>query len=266
MKTRILATVGELGLGLLVGFVTYQVSGERDAATGIMSVVVGLLTSLLAGTLSQHFYEETQGRRLADRLDALIERVSDRMLSAADAASALKYGGVEIPRAQVTRVWLDRLWRTSQRYWGVIYTAPGEVVDTRIFHLGLAILSAKVRVDQVDVRRIFVVDSQQELQHVLPAMRLQQERELNVRWVLRSALESHPLLQAQLGSLPSLDFVVIDRSVVWLLLLDGDRRIRSGSLHFDDALNERFGEVFRLMWDAGSPLPAMPAGGEPPPE
>lgn len=254
MRTRILLTLGELGLGVVVGFITYQVSDERDAVTGILSLAVGLLVSLLAATVSQHFYEETQERRMAERLDSLIDRVSDRLLSSADAAHALRYGGVEIPRAEVTRVWLDRLWRTSSRYWGVIYTAPGEVVDTSVFQLGLAILSAKVRVDQVDVRRIFVVEDQKELEHLMPAMRAQQESQINVRYALRASLDAHPLLKTQLGQLPTLDFTVVDRSVVWMLLLDRSRRIRSGALHFDEAMNARFGEVYRLMWDTASSL------------
>jgi hypothetical protein len=248
--------LGELGLGVVVGFIAYAVAGEQDALTGTLSVAVGLLTSLLAATLMQHFHEQNNQRELQARLDLLIDRVSDRALSAADAASALRYGGVEIPRAQVTRVWLDRLWRTSSRYWGMIYTAPGEVLDTNIFRLGLAILSAKVRVDQVDVRRIFVVDSEAELVHTMPAIREQQDNQINVRYVLRATLDAHPILKTQLAQLATLDFTVIDRSVVWQLLLDRNRRIKSGSLHFDDEMNTRFAEVYRMLWDTATPLSA----------
>src|SRR5688572_25505903 len=197
MKRPVLATLAELGVGILVGLVAFRVSGENDAVTGMLSIVVGLLTSLLVGVLNQHFQEESNDRRLNDRIDLLIDRVSDRALNAADAATALRYGGVEIPRADVTRVWLDRLWRTTSRYWGVIYTAPGEVVDTSVFQLGLAVLSAKVRVDQVDVRRIFVVDSEDELHHVLPFMREQQDSQIAVRYIMRSTVDAHALLKTQ---------------------------------------------------------------------
>ena len=258
LRSPILITLGELILGFVVGLITYRVSGATDAITGILSVAVGLLTSLLAATFAQRFNEEMSQRRLAERMDHLIHTLSDRVGTSADAASALRYGGVEIPRGEVTRVWLDRLWRTSSRYWGAIYTAPGEVVDTSIYQLGLAILSAKVRVDHVDVRRIFVVDDHQELEHLLPAMRAQ-EGHISVRYVLRTTLDHHSLLSTQLAQLPSLDFTIIDRDVVWLLLLDGGRRIRAGTLHFDETMNNRFGEVFRLMWDTATPLPVVAA-------
>lgn len=260
MRHPILLTLSELGLGIVVGCIAYFLSGERDAVIGTLSVAIGLLTSLLAATLTQHFQVQADQRRLQERLDLLVERVSDRELSSADAASALRYGGVEIPRSGVTRVWLDRLWRTSSRYWGVLYTAPGEVVDTSVFRLGLAILSAKVRVDQVDVRRIFIIDDDQELAHIRPTMGEQLESNISVRYIFRSTIDAHPLLKAQVRQLSSLDFTVIDRKVVWILQLDRNRRIRSGSLHFDDALNARMGEVYRLMWDTATPVdaPATP--------
>ena len=250
MKSPVLRTLGEISLGLVVGLIAYYLSGERDATIGALSLGVGLLTSLLAAVLGQHFQEDANYRALNERLDALIGRMSDRTLTAADAASALRYGGVDIPRADVTRVWIDRLWRASSRYWGVIYTAPGEVVDTSVFQLGLAILSAKVRVDQVDVRRIFLIDDETELQHVLPFMRTQQDSGISVRYLFRSSVDTHPLLKSQVKTLASIDFAVMDRDVVWLLLLDRSRRIRSGALHFDETLNAHYSEVYRLMWDA----------------
>ena len=256
MRTPVLLTLGELGLGLLVGFITFRLSGETDTVTGILSIAVGLLTSLLAATFAQHFHEEANQQRIADRLDYLVHQVSDRMLSSADAAAALRFGGVEVARSEVTRVWLDRLWRTSSRYWGVIYTAPGEVVDTNVFQLGLAVLSAKVRVDQVDVRRILLVDDKEELEHLLPVMRAQHDNNIAVRYLLRESVTAHPLLNQQVKQLSTLDFSVMDRDVVWLLLLDGHRRIQAGALHFDQAMNERYSEVYRLMWDAAVPLNA----------
>lgn len=261
MRTRLLLSAGELVLGLIVGYLTYQLSGDQDAVTGILSLAVGLLTSLLASNLSQHFLEDARQRRAEERLELLISRVSDRLLSSADVAGALRYGGVEIARGEATRVWLDRIWRTSSRYWGVVYTAPGEVVDTSIFQLGAAVLSAKSRVDQVDVRRIFIVDDQAELEHVLPAIRAPHDSQIKVRYALRATLEAHPLLKAQLRQLPTLDFTVMDATVVWMLLLDRGRRIKSAMLYFDEAMNARYAEVYRLMWDAATPVESAPAKG-----
>lgn len=252
MRTRILLSIGELALGVVVGYLTYRLSGEQDATSGILGLAVGLLASLLASNLSQHFLEDARQDRMEARLEHLIGRVSDRLLSSADAAAALRFGGVEIARADATRVWLDRIWRTSSRYWGVVYTAPEEVVDTSIFHLGAAVLSAKARVDQVDVRRLFLVDNQTELEHVLPAIHAAHGSQIKVRYALRATLDTHPLLRTQLRQLPTLDFTVIDSAVVWMLLLDRNRRIRSAMLHFDEAMNTRYAEVYRLMWDAAT--------------
>ncbi len=254
MRARLLLTVGELALGFIVGYITYLVAGERNTLSGILGLAVGLLTSLLVATLSQHFLQAEQQERTEARIEQLIAGVSDRLIGGADAASVLRFGGVEIPRTEVTRVWLDRVWRTSSRYWGVIFTAPDEVVDTSIFQLGVAVLSAKVRVDQVDVRRIFIVESQAELEHMLPTLRALEENQINVRYALRSALESNSLVRAQIAALRTLDFTLIDGFVVWQLLLDKNRRIKSGTLHFDERLTAKYAEVFRLLWDASAPV------------
>jgi|SRR4030095_10765643 hypothetical protein len=100
----------------------------------------------------------------------LTEKVADRLLQTADFAGILKYGSMRVPVGKVTEVWLDRIWQTRQRYWGVLYTAPKEVTITTVFNLGLAVMAAKVRVEQVDVKRIFLHETKEDFESSKNAM------------------------------------------------------------------------------------------------
>jgi Family of unknown function (DUF6879) len=254
MKTNILFNIGHVVAGTIVGYLVYHFSGEHDFTIGLLSIVTGLLTIILLEVIFQPYTERKEFNELASRVNYLTEKVSDRLTQTADLAGILKYGNMRVPLGKVTDVWLERIWQTRHRYWGVLYAAPKEVTITTVFNLGLAVMAAKVRVDQVDVKRVFLLEGKEELESSRDAMRACVEYGLQVRYLFREQMRMHTLLAERASHLSSLDFTIFDSHIVWLIMLDKNRHITGGELMFDEKMNQHYSEVFRLMWDAGSSL------------
>ena len=254
MKTNILFNLGHVLMGIIVGYLVYRFSGEHDFTIGLLSIVTGILTIIMMEVIFHPYNQRKEFNELVKRIDYLADRASDRLLSNADFANALKYGNIRVPSGAVTNVWLDRIWNMHQRYWGVLYTSPKVVTNTSVFQLGLAVMSAKVRVDQADVKRIFLLESEDDLKNSEEAMQKCSEHHLQVRYLFKDQLRLHPLLQQKVSHLPTLDFTICDTHITWLLLLDKSRHIQHGELYFDDKMNGQYAEVFRLMWDTATPL------------
>jgi len=253
MKTRILFNIASVLAGVIVGYLVYLFSGEHDFTIGLLSIVTGILTIIMMEVLFQPYTERKEFNELVNRINFLTEKISDRLVTASELSDILKYGHVQITSGRVTEVWLDRIWQTHHRYWGVLYTDPKEVTNTSVFQLGLSVMAAKVRVEQVDVKRIFLLETEEELKDSKEAMRICSQHNIQIRSLFRKQMESHPLLKQRVSHLPTLDFTIYDSNIIWLLALDKGRHIQHGELFFDEKMNEQYAEIFRLMWEAATP-------------
>jgi hypothetical protein len=250
MKSKLLITIAENFTGGLVGFLSYQLSEEKNTSIGLLSLILGILAAIAAGIIFQPFMIDAELKEMKDRLNQLLAKTSDRMISGFGAAQLLKYGYISVPREGSSRAWLQILWQTKERYWGVIYTSPDEVVNTSIFDLGLTVLVAKARVDGVDVRRVLIVDDDAELANVMPAIIKHREAGLKIRYIKKAMIDRHPLLKTQLDQLPTYDISLSDNQVVWLLVLDDKRRLNHCELYYDEIMLNQYAEIYRLLWDA----------------
>jgi hypothetical protein len=253
MKTKILFNVASVLGGVIVGYLVYRFSGEHDFTIGLLSIVTGILIIIMMEVIFQPYTERKEFNELVTRINFLAEKVSDRFVTASELSDILKYGHVRIGLSRVTDVWLDRIWQTHHRYWGVLYAAPKEVTITSVFQLGLSVMAAKVRVEQVDVKRIFLLETNEDLIDSKEAMRACSQHRLQVRYLFRKQMDTHTLLKQRVSHLSTLDFTIYDSNIIWLIMLDKGRHIQHGELFFDEKINEQYSEVFRLMWEAATP-------------
>lgn len=157
MKSNIALNFGHVLAGTIIGFLVYQLSGEHDFTVGLLSIVIGLLTIILLEVILQPFLIRKEYLELTSRLNYLADKLADRAADAADIIRILKHGSVRIPASKTVDVWLELNWAARNRYWGILYVTPKEIARTSVFDLALAIMAAKVRVNQVDIKRIFLL-------------------------------------------------------------------------------------------------------------
>jgi hypothetical protein len=253
-RAKWVAPTIEVAIGTVVGYATWQLTDAENAVTGLLSIAVGLLTTLVIGSINGHLAEEARTSEQSSRMDLLLSRLAVRLGEATEMAAHLQHGLVSVPRDRTAKAWLDLLWRCSSRYWGTVYTAPEEVVETSLFELGHSVLGAKVRVDQVDARRIFIIEETDELNRMRARLEAQMASGIQIRWIEKAQVEAHPYLREQINAWSTFDITVLDSRVIWLLHLDGNRRIESGTLEIDTDKARRFEETYRLLWDTAKPL------------
>jgi hypothetical protein len=256
IRPKWLSPAIEVGAGVVVGYATWRLTDPGDPVVGLLSVAVGLLTVLVVASLNRHALEESRASALDARMDLLLARLGDRMDDAAQTATLLRHGPVVVPREQTAKAWLDLLWGCSSRYWGTIYTAPDEVLQTSLFALGHSVLASKIRVDQVDARRVFIVADQEELASIRQNLLSQMEAGIQVRWIETGMIDADAFLREQIKSWPTYDVSLLDSRIVWLLQLDSERRIVSGLLEIDTDQCRRYEQIYRLLWDTARPFMA----------
>jgi len=254
MKTSVLFNIGHVVAGIVVGYLVHHFSGEKDYVIGLLSIVTGLVTIITLEVIFHPYIQHKEMKQMMERINFLAEKVSDRLITTSDFAGILKYGHVKIPSDRVTDVWLDRIWQTHHRYWGVLYVHPKEVTGTTVFQLGLAVLAAKVRVEQVDVKRVFLVETEEDLNNSREGMQMCLQHNIQVRYLFLKQIESNPLLRDRTSHMPTLDFTLYDSGITWLLIVDRNRHIQHGQLFFDEKMNEQYAEVFRQIWESAKPF------------
>jgi hypothetical protein len=250
MRKNIFFNIGDIIVGTIVGYLVYRFSGEHDFTIGLSSIATGILTIIMLEVIFHPYIERKEFNELGNRINYLTDKISDRLMSNADLAAILKYGHVRIPAGKFTDVWVDRLWQTHHRYGGIIYTSPNQVTNTTVFQPGLSIMSAEVRVDQVDIKRFFLFETEESLESSKQAMLACHQH--HVRYLFRKQIELNPLLHERTKHLPTLDFTIFDSHIMWLLMLDKNRHIQHGELFFDGKMNEQYSKIFRLMWDGAT--------------
>jgi hypothetical protein len=108
-------------------------------------------------------------------------------------------------------------------------------------------------VEQVDIKRVFIFETQKDYEDSKNAMHTCVEHGIQARYAFHDKLRSHLLLQKKLSELPTLDFVIFDAEIVWLTILDSHQLTKHGEAHFDYKKNEYYAEVFRMIWDTSIP-------------
>lgn len=251
MPSRILFNLLEVLIGAIVGYLTYIVSYDNDkTVVGVLSIIVGLLSSILSSILINGHDQGKKIDFLTARLNKIIEVFASGMEVKGHLQKLLKHGSTNYARQDTDRIWLDILWNTTKRYWATSYSHPSEVWHTKLSHAVLAIQSTKIKVQNVDIRRVYLIDSAQELVELEKELQAQIETGVKIKYMYKSQIEAEPLLASKLAKFDSVDFGLSDSIIIWFLHLNRDRKIRSGQVIVDDIKCSEYEEFYKLLFDA----------------
>jgi len=76
-----------------------------------------------------------------------------------------------------------------------LYVAPKEIAHTSIFNLAISVMSAKLHVQQVAIKRVFLFESNQDFEDSKDAMHKCVEQGIPRRYAFTNKLKQHLLLQ-----------------------------------------------------------------------
>lgn len=216
--------------GVIVGYITYKISEPKNNITGLFSVLIGLLGTLVVTNLLE-FYRQSKSFKKANlHLAALGKKIAERLQDVSDLVQILRYGTTTFPRERVPDLWINLLWKIKKEFWAANYIKPEEGWNQAFTELGLEIQRTKVRVNNADIRRVFIVESEDEIDQLRDTMHRQKNAGIQVRYIFKEAIETKSMLKTLAEKIETFDFALVDAELVFLVFVDKDRKITHGKV------------------------------------
>ena len=247
MRKMLLLNIAELIVGLGIGYINYEFVSQEAALKVSSSIIIGLLASLLFKTLIESYQNELRINELNSTYQKMIGAFTEKSQDMLIYAKIFKNGTVVFSKEKAVKIWLDLLWISSSRYWSTNYIK--EIWDTNISELALEIQSAKVHVDKVDMRRVFIIDNDDEFEALKSIMKLHSNAGVKVRYIYHTELEAQQFLWRQLIKLDSFDVSLINSEIVFQVLVDKHREIKFEKVYIDSKMCRELEELYIMVFD-----------------
>lgn len=222
----------------------------------LLGVIAVYLTLERRGMLQRIVTLENSNLQVNAFFGVLLE--SDRF-----AEIALKYGlrgtgnkiipgkVVKVGPSQALELWRDYMW-ASEQWLGISYTKPNQ---SWYGGYGGAIAQGIQR-ERVSaggtIRRVFVVDDDNEYEQLKQLMIKQEDAGIAVRWIKKDELEQNPYISENVDALQTLDLAVIDNSWVFKTNRNREsRRLEGAEAIKDQVIVEKARFVFDVAFGTG---------------
>jgi len=247
MKKILFLNIAELLIGIGLGYLNYELVSLQESSKITSSIIIALLASLLVKNLIDSHLNESRINEIKSIYLKITGGLSEKTQDLSNLTKLLRYGTAVFPKEKAVKVWLDLLWLSSSRYWSTNYI--NELWDSTISELALAIQTAKVKVDNVNMKRVFIIDDIIEFESLKNVIKTQCDVGIEVRYIFMSELEKEQYIWKQLKALNTFDISLVDSEIVFQVMLDKNRKIKSENIEIDSKLCKELEEVFKMLFD-----------------
>lgn len=232
LKSEFISKAVEIGAGVVVGYISYAVSASTSDLAGMFGIMIGLMTTLVVALLVESYRHSQDLKKTNTLLANLLVNIAEQHEKASDLAQVLRYGATSIPGDRLIEGLVQSLWRVESGLLATNYIHPDEGWGRAYSELYHEIQRTKIKVNKATIRRVFIVDDENEVNTLRTVMSRQKEVGIHVKYIFRKKIESTSLLKIAADTLDTLDFDIIDHKFVWLTLLDANRKIKEGKVLF----------------------------------
>jgi hypothetical protein len=248
-RSELASRVVEIAAGAIVGYVAYAVSAPANGLAGLFGVMIGLLTTLVVAQLFESYRHSQDISRIDLHLVSLLQKIGEREQEASDFAHLLRYGVSTIPREQYLDAFQQLLWRFENKILAANYVNPDEAWGRAYIRLFNEIQRSKIDVNKATIRRVFIVDSEEEVGKLRSVMSEQKEAGVKVKYIFRRKIETTSMLKMGADGLETLDFDIVDSKYVWITLLDRDRKIKYGRVLLSKEECDRYKRFYDHLYE-----------------
>lgn len=231
--------------GLVIGYTTYKVSGAKGEIAGLLSILIGLITTQVINTIIE-FHRHSQYLKETNlKLATLLQRISEPVHSTAELYNILRYGVTKITKEQIPNAWLELLWKIESRYYGVSYTNPDFWWNQAFTKLAIEIQRVKKNVIKAEIGRVFVYETEEELRKLQDIMAEQCKAGITVRHISKNNIESKVLLKKLSSKIKTFDYALIDSRIVLLVYVDKNRQFKHGEI----IVSKEVFDTYKVFYD-----------------
>ncbi|KPK62643.1 hypothetical protein AMJ83_10260 [candidate division WOR_3 bacterium SM23_42] len=232
LKGEFISKAAEIAVGVVVGYISYAVSAPTSDLAGMFGIMTGLTTTLIVALLVESYRHSQDLKKTNTLLANLLSNIAEQHEKTSDLAQLLRYGVTRIPGDQLIEGLVQFLWRVEYGLSATNYVHPDEGWGRAYSELYHEIQRTKIKVNKATIRRVFIVDDENEVNTLRTVMSRQKQVGIHVKYIFRKKIESTSLLKIAADTLDTLDFDIIDHKFVWLTLLDANRKIKEGKVLF----------------------------------
>jgi hypothetical protein len=248
-KGEFISKAVEIAAGVIVGYVTYIVSAPASDLAGLFGIVIGLLTTLVVSQLVESYRHAQDIGKIGSDLALLMAKIGEKHQDTSDLAQVLRYGVTTIPRDKMPEALIQLTWKIENKMLATAYVHPDEGWGRAYGQLYGEIQRSKIKVSKAHIRRVFIVDSKEEIEKLRSIMYEQKKAGIKVRYILKSKIENTPMIKTSADRLETLDFDVVDSKYVWLTFLDKNRKIQFAKVVFGKDECDRYTKFYDLLFE-----------------
>ncbi len=231
-RNELMSKVVEISTGVVAAYVAYRVSAPLIDFAGLFSIIIGLLTTLVVAHVVESYRHSQDLRNIKLLLANLLRNIAEQHEKASDFAQVLRHGVANIPGHQIIEAMVQFLWRIESSLSATNYIHPDEGWGRAYGELVHEIQRTKVKVNNATIRRVFIVDDEDEVKTLRNVMVRQKDAGIHVRYIFKKEIDTTSMLKSVANTLETLDFDLVDHKYVWLTFLDANRRIIEGKVVF----------------------------------
>lgn len=237
-----LTTIWDIGyklLGVIIGLtVAVLVYWLVPITSATEKFVLSLLGSLLSVVIVEFLKQSVQVKdltkiceeaskkvnRLEQNLGSLNSSLADRFRASAQLEALLRYRTETIPSGRMDEVWLELIWGIRSEYLATNYINAPALYRTGYAGSALAIQSTKIKTMSAKIRKVFIVDSDNELNEIRDILTQQKEAGIEVKYIHKKKIDANQGLAAKCAHLETIDFGLFDSHVLLLWFLGKKKR------------------------------------------
>jgi len=238
----------ELFVGFLAGLSTWTLTADNTIFSAILSVIVGLLTTLITIMLVESFRQQNDIKLVSKTYDRLIKLIlEERTRSEEKVSYILKYGVVSFADRHMPNVWRELLWNVKKSYYATNYIENEEIYDQTWADAALAIQKAKSFGEHVEIKKVFIIDTLEELESIRHTIIKQLDAGVTVKYILHATINENITLRVCKEEIESIDFGLFDDKSVFLWKLDG-RSFKGGEVLFREEMVKKYRDFFKTLY------------------
>lgn len=245
--------VFEVGFGCVVVIVLSIFNGKAEIHAFVDDVAIGLLTIIATAFILEPIDQKRTVREMQHtilNLQSELREVKRGITSVnSDFADhidrytlALRFTNKSLDRDEMPNAWERMLWSMRGNFDATSFVRPSDY-HRSYPDLGIAIQEAKVRVAKSRIRRIFIVENEQELEAIGAHVHKQSAAGVEVSYILYEDLRQ----EVNLDRYDTLDFGLFDDSRSVFLWLLHDRVVSGGKIELQTDQYEKYRNLFDTL-------------------
>jgi len=240
--------------GLAIGYTTYKVSGSKDEVTGLLSILIGLISTQVISSIIEFHRHSQYIKETNLKLANLLQQISDPLNTTAELYNILRYGITKITKEQIPNAWLELLWKIESRYLGVSYTNPDFWWNQAFSKLAIEIQRVKKNVIKAEISRVFVYENDNEFRKLQEVMAEQCKAGITVRHISKDNIDNKVLLKKLSSKIKTFDYALIDGKIVLLVYVDKNREFKHGEIIVSKEVFDTYKVFYDHLFDEAEEL------------